>query len=155
MPRMVSALLLAFVPGVMAAAPVGPDRPTAPSEPAARPGILAELAEYGCRINVKALNKGSQKTAISRDSQVRSGDIAKTFGAWRKLNKSVWIDPGQTGAWYYDMDFGCNIGRGYRFVVKRFDAKDNLLGEYVYYYPSQGGHTAAIELDLGDLNRFF
>jgi hypothetical protein len=116
--------------------------------------ITAEDTPYGCKVNVTATNSGSQRTAISRDSQVRSfaGVLA---GPWKKLDKSIWISPGQTARWYYDLTFSCSDGRSYRFLVKQFDKDDRLLGEVWYAYPEVEGRTKSTSLDLGNLNRFF
>jgi hypothetical protein len=72
-----------------------------------------------------------------------------------------WIDRiddhWESGAaqWTYDLDLGCNMGRTDRFQVKKFDANDNLLGDYWYYNPSTRGSTNETAFSLGDLNRFF
>ena len=122
-----------------------------------RPG--AEGSQVGCTINVRASNKGRYKTAISRDSQVKLRN-----GTWKKLNKSVWIGPGQTVPWTYNLDFGCNNDRTYRFLVKRFDSSNNLLGEQWHYHPARFrnrngqwsySYSRDVSLDIGDLNRFF
>jgi hypothetical protein len=120
------------------------------------PGITVttEDTPYGCKVNVTATNAGTQRTAISRDSQVRSF-VGLLAGPWKKLGKSVWISPGQTGRWYYDLDFSCDADRGYRFLVKKFDKYDRLLGEFWFSYPETVERTRATSLDLGNLNRFF
>ncbi len=172
MNRKFSSLLgSALIPGFLISVPPGAphratpdmqtraavDRPSPAAAEAVRVTMTGEDSNFGCKISVSATNKGSLRAAISRDSQVRSyaGSLA---GPWKKLDQSVWINPGQTAHWVYDLTFGCNAHRQYRFVVKQFDANTNLTGTVTFYYPDkdQGGiATLAESFSLGDLNRFF
>jgi hypothetical protein len=117
--------------------------------------MTVEETPFGCRINVQAMNKGTRRVAISRDSQVKAGTIGGAFGIWAKLDVSVWISPGATARWTYNLDLGCSINRQFRFYVKQFDASDRMLADYWYYYPGETGATKETSLNLGDLNRFF
>ena len=135
-----------------------PDRASSVQLEADAVSLTSDDAPMGCTINVKATNKGRRKTAISRDSQVKTRN-----GIWKKLGKSVWISPGQTASWTYKLDFGCNNDRIYRFLVKQFDSSNNLLGERWHYHEGRFKYNGKwryrfirdVSFDLGDLNRFF
>ncbi len=159
----------AFIPGVLISAPLGAphpvnagsrstagvDRLALPTAEGLRVTMTTEDANPGCTVNVSAVNHGDQRTAISRDSEVRSY-VGVFAGPWKKLGQSVWINPGQTARWHYDLTFGCNDPREYRFVVKKFDSKDTVLGEHTYRYPANPQQaTVSVSFSLGDLNRFF
>jgi hypothetical protein len=148
-------LSAAVIPGIaLTSGPLRPHDSGTESGPPPAITITAEDTPFGCKVNVSATNSGSQRTAISRDSQVRSfaGLLA---GPWKKLDKSVWIRPGQTARWYYDLTFSCQDDRGYRFLVKKFDKDDRLLGEVWYAYPEVTQRTRSTSLELGNLDRFF
>jgi len=121
----------------------------------------ADGAAVNCKINVKATNSGTRTVAISRDSQVRSCIWGcGGFGPWKQLDQSIWIDPGQTRNWTYDLTFRCDVGRQYRFLVKQFDSQRKLLNQIWYYHPNYGvttdyGVTTSKSLDLGNLSRLF
>ena len=151
-----------LLPGLALSGPLGArggtaaDTKAAPSQTFSSVGVPAAMtvtlieSEMGCKISVSARNEGGQTVAISRDSQVRI-DIG---GVWKKLGTSVWINPGQTSQWTYDLDFGCKSLRHWRFLVKQFDSNKNSLGDHWYYYGNNHA-TNAVSLTLGDLNRFF
>ena len=129
----------------------GPSSETVVSPAVADLGVevTSTEVEQGCKITVKARNQGSRTAAISRDSQVRIRG-----GTWKKLGKSIWINAGQSRSWTYDLDFGCKVGRQYRFLAKQFDSNRNLLNSSWYTYPRRT-FTFQKDFDIGDLNRLF
>ena len=150
--RSLARLTLLSAAGCLIAAASPPPRNPA-GDP---PGLSVRLEEtpFGCRVSAKATNGGGYRLAISRDSQVKSG-AGQILGVWRKLGKSVWVNPHGSAQWTYDLAFGCNMNRTYRFQVKKFDANDKQLGDYWYYFPSTTGVSHETAFSLGDLNRFF
>jgi hypothetical protein len=131
----------------------------------------------GCTVSFKAHNASSRYwTAISRDSQVRIKG-----GWWKKLGTSVWIGPGQTKHWSYNLSIGCKPSREFRLLVKRFTAyhgsqigssyacwpysnvPDDVFPTDSYLATSRSWRADCTHisffvqgaLDVGDLNRFF
>ncbi len=120
--------------------------------------MVAEDTEFGCRVNMEASNGGKNWTIrVSSGSQVRSS-IGLFWGTWKKIGVDASIHPGKTAKWAYNHDFGCGVGRQYRFELLQ------LTGGNAQSYPrqwlycsddTQCKHNSTTSVTLGNLNRFF
>jgi hypothetical protein len=154
-----TACVLALMVLPLAASPTRAPTPRTPR---------AHATAMGCAINFKAHNNGRYWIAVSRDSQVKT-----RTGLWKKLGVSVWIRPGSTVHWTYNLTFGCNASRKWRLLLKQFSSYKGSLRSRAYacafredvysadragYWSSHCSLTKAGPLtdeDVGDLNRFF
>lgn len=108
-------------------------------------------AAHGCTITVSAHNSSELRAVVSRDSEVRSRS-GRDWSSWTKLGEAIWVGPGAKRSWTYEVPAGCGVAHHYRFLVKQFDRRDQMVGQKWIVYPLEDADgTTEREFAIGDL----
>jgi len=140
MDRTTLALLLATLAPLPSPSAVGRAEPVTPS-----PG------SGGCKITVSAHNSGDLQAVVSRDSEFRS-KAWRGWSLWEKIGEARWVGPGTMETWTYELTAACGTPHRYRFLIKHFDRRDQLVKQtWIVYPPREADATTEREFAIGDL----
>lgn len=129
--------------------------------------LWTQPARAGCRVSVQGRNGSPSKIIDMRWlTGGQASAVRNRIGVWRRLpapsgggvsaqsgNLSA-LPPGGSFSVVFELDFGCNVDRRWRFHIARNEG-GYRWSSYVAYYPSQSDFTHEVVISLGDVNRFF
>ena len=135
---------------ILTAAQLVPTSPSVNAETSESMMTLDTLpTSLGCKINIKAENKSTKTiTVLNQEVKVQLGFYKQFYG-----KNLVYRSKSGVLARTHQLDLACNINRRYRFKVKA--VHNGKTSVKTIYYPGPNKFTKKVNIDLGNLGRYF